>query len=93
MNKNINVGVIGCEMSDDLFTFSGVNQLEKLKFRKVFTEKSPAMIASNFPGTEVVTDVKAIIYDADIELVILSNDHLGLVNEVVQAGKSVRVSD
>ena len=93
MKKNINVGVIGCEMSEDLFTFSNLNQFEKLNFRKIFTNQSAVNISSSFPGTEVVSDVKAIIYDKDIELVILSNDHLGLVNEVVRAGKSVRVSN
>jgi predicted dehydrogenase len=92
MSKNINVGVIGCEMSEDLFRFYSVNKLEKLNFRKVFNEKSSSNYASSFPGTEVVKDVKAIINDAEIELVIISNSHVGLVKELVEAGKSVRVS-
>jgi hypothetical protein len=37
--------------------------------------------------------VQSIIYDADIELVIISNNHLGLIREAVAAGKAVRVSN
>ena len=91
MSKNINVGVIGCELSEDLFRFYGVNKLEKFNFRKVFNGQSTSTLASAFPGTEVVADVKAIIHDADIELVIISNNHLKLVKEVVETGKAVRV--
>ena len=91
MSKNINVGVIGCELSEDLFRFYNVNKLEKFNFRKVFNGKSTSAFASAFPGTEVVADVKAIIHDADIELVIISNNHLKLVKEVVETGKAVRV--
>jgi predicted dehydrogenase len=91
MSKHINVGVIGCELSEDLFRFYSVNKLEKFNFRKVFNEQSSSALASTFPGTEVVKDVRAIIHDADIELVIISNNHLKLVKEVVEAGKAVRV--
>jgi predicted dehydrogenase len=91
MSKNINVGVIGCELSEDLFRFHSANKLEKLNFTKVYNEKSTTSIASAFPGTEVVKDVRAIIHDSDIELVFISNSHLRLVREVVETGKSVRV--
>ena len=91
MSKHINVGVIGCELSEDLFRFYSANTMEKFNFRKVFNGQSTSTIASTFPGTEVVKDVKAIIHDADIELVIISNNHLKLVKEVVETGKAVRV--
>ena len=88
MSKNINVGVIGCELSEDLFR---VNKMEKLNFTKVYNEKSTTASASTFPGTELVKDVRDIIHDRDIELVFITNHHLGLVREVVETGKSVRV--
>ena len=93
MSKNINVGVIGCEMSGDLFQLNTVNKQEKLHFRKLFCETDSTIMLSAFPGMEVVNDVKAILHDADIELVFISNNHLGLITEAVAAGKAVRVAN
>lgn len=89
--KNINVGIIGCDMTEDFFSTSQANQVESFFWKKVCFSDHPSSFLKNYPHTEVVEHEDSIINDSDIELVFVSPKHLHLIKSVIDAGKSVRV--
>ncbi len=92
MSNTINAGIIGCDMSEDFFQTSSSNRLERFNWKKIFVSNNTSEgINKEYPGTELVNNVEAIVNDRDITLVIVSAKHLGFVKPIMQAGKSVRV--
>jgi|SRR4051812_2328893 len=91
MNKIINVGVIGSEMSEEFFQLPASANHQKYHYKKIYTETGAQ--ARQFPEAELVSDVNEILNDGSIELVIVSPAHINRVSQLIRAGKAVRVSD
>jgi predicted dehydrogenase len=92
----IKVGVIGCEMSEEILLASGTtNKEEGFRSMKILaTDKASAGIAkSTYPQAEIVNDAKSIVDDEAIELVFVSagRENLPMVKKALQAGKQVRI--
>ena len=90
MVKNINAGIIGCNMSEDFFKASETNRIENFLWKKIYLKSHPAYGLKNLEP-EIVDHAEAIINDADIELVFVSANHLQYIKPIIEAGKSVRV--
>jgi len=86
MNKNINVGLIGCQVWQPTSTTSENFLVKKI----LLTEKMDSVLTA-YPEAEVVEDIHAIVDDSTIDLVIISPNHLHTVRQALEAGKSVRV--
>lgn len=92
MIKQINAGVIGCNMSEDFFTTSVSNTIEAFHWKKIYVSRANEQAKINkHPQAEIVSKVDAIINDSDIQLVFVSAQHLEHVKPILQAGKSVRI--
>ena len=91
MVKNINAGVIGCNMSEEFFRTSEVNKVESFSWKKIYLHSHSPRSLSNHPHTEIVDQAESILNDSDIELVFVSANHLQFVKPVIDSGKSVRV--
>ena len=92
MTTIINAGIIGCKMSEDFFTTSYSNQMEKFNWKKIFVSNNKAeAIKKNHPETEIVNNIESIVNDRDITLVIVAANQIGFVKQVIDSGKSVRV--
>lgn len=88
----ISAGIIGCDMTEDFFQTSLSNRMEKFYWKKIFVSNNTAEAnKKEYPGTEIVNNIEAIVNDSDITLVIVSAKHLAFVKPIMQAGKSVRV--
>ncbi len=90
MVSNITAGVIGCNMNEEFFETSARNTTENFRWKKLLPAGQIERV-SGFPDTEIVSDVTNIFNDHEISLVFVSANHLHVVPEVIQAGKSVRV--
>ena len=93
MNKTINVGIISSGFGNEVFVAAEAYSLEKFFLKKIFlTDQAPIDIAKAYPQAEIVNDVKSILDDAAIDLVIVSASKNTLaVQEALQAGKHVRI--
>lgn len=95
MNK-INVGAIGTGSMEEVFLASREDETDQYNLKKILiTDKVAAGLAKEkYPKTEIVDNVQEIVNDPEIDLVILlgakSNDK-PLMEEVIQAGKHVRI--
>ena len=93
MSTIINVGLIGNAVLEEALA---TERSENFNLKKVFAgDNVTAGIArSHYPQAEIVNDIKAIVEDAGIELVIVSapsaKDSL-IVQHILQAGKKVRI--
>ncbi|MFL5773515.1 MAG: hypothetical protein ACJ75F_10175 [Flavisolibacter sp.] len=92
MNSIKNIAVIGCQLSEEFFTASRMND-EKFHLKKLFfgEQLMPQSVQSQFPHSEIVNDVSSIASDDSIELVIVASDHLKYAKEAMASGKAVRV--
>ena len=90
---SVNVGVIGCTMSEEFFLASSMSPEKKFLYKKVYHQdeflKNLAIERSE--QTEFVSDVNAIFDDETIELVIISSKNLALAGEALKAGKNVQI--
>lgn len=89
MINTINAGVIGCDMTKEFFDIA--NRAEKLIWKKAYAGFNMDGIAKKFPELEIVNNVKEIVTDNDITLVIVSAENLKLARPALAAGKSVRI--
>lgn len=88
----INAGVIGCDMTEEFFQTSANNTTERFNWTKIFTTSNATeSIAKEYPAVKIVDNIKSIVDDKDITLVIVSSKELAFVKPVIEAGKSVRV--
>jgi predicted dehydrogenase len=93
MSTVINVGLIGSAILEEA---QATERSENFNLKKIFAgDKETAGIAkTQYPQAEIVNDIKAIIEDAGIELVILSGSNSKdslVVQHILQAGKQVRI--
>jgi len=93
MSTVINVGLIGSAILEEALA---TERSENFNLKKIFAgDRVTAGIAkTQYPQAEIVNDVKAIIEDAGIELVILSESNSKdslIVQHILQAGKQVRI--
>ena len=94
MNNIINVGVIGCENSEEILLNSGAKNEDKVRLKILALDDATAGFAkTTYPKAEIVNNVKAIVDDKAIELVYVSSNrnNLPLVKEALQDGKQVRI--
>jgi hypothetical protein len=82
-------GIIGCTLSEQFFQSLSF-AVEEYSWKKIyFSETSSAN--HNYTGkAEVVNNLNSIIDDKDITVVFVSNAHLHVVPQLLQAGKCVR---
>jgi len=77
------------------FKLAGIRNTDGGKLKKIhFGDKEPShWVKSSFPDTEVVLDPKSIIYDSEIDLVIVREKHNqpDVVAEILSSGKNVRI--
>ncbi|HYJ38271.1 MAG TPA: hypothetical protein VEV87_06625 [Chitinophagaceae bacterium] len=93
MSTIINVGLIGSAVLEEALA---TDRSENFNLKKVFAgDKVTAGIAkTQYPQAEIVNDIKAIIEDAGIELVILSaptSKDSKVLQHILEAGKKVRI--
>ena len=93
MESVINVALIGSAILEEaLATDRSMN----FNLKKIFAadRESEGVARSQYPHAEIVNDIKAIVHDVGIELVIVSainaKDSL-VVQDILQAGKKVRI--
>jgi predicted dehydrogenase len=95
MTKTINVGIISNGFGNEVFVAAESYSLDKFFLKKIFVaDQTPSDIAKNYPTAEIVTDVKSILNDEAIELVIVSAagaNNSPAVIEALHAGKHVRI--
>lgn len=95
MTTTLNIAVIGNEISNETLKAS-VSEGNRFHLRKIFVTDNLAtgIVRSQYPEAEIVNDVKAIVNDTAIDLVLISaqraND-LPAMGNILQAGKHVRV--
>lgn len=91
--NSVNVGVIGCTMSEEFFLASSVTQQQKFLYKKVYQQDEflSNLVKEKNEETEIVSDVNSIFDDETIELVIISSKHLPLAGKALKAGKNVRI--
>lgn len=94
--KVINAAVIGYGLAGSVFHAPIINSTEGINLKTIYTtnSNSKAMIGRIYPDTTVVTDVKEIFADEDIDLVVIAapNEcHYSLAEEAILAGKNVVV--
>jgi NADH/NAD ratio-sensing transcriptional regulator Rex len=93
MSSIINVGLIG---SASLAEALATDRSENFNLKKIFAGDSVAegIARTQYPQAEIVNDIKAIVDDAAIELIILSAPSAKdstVVQRIMQAGKKVRI--
>jgi hypothetical protein len=86
------IGIIGYEFSSDFF-FAFRRHTRGMNVKKIFSgnDHTPNNLLLQFPQTEVVTDMKSITEDPQIELIILSESCLHYAKHLLSAGKHVRI--
>jgi predicted dehydrogenase len=90
---SVNVGVIGCTMSEEFFLASSMSQEKKFLYKKIYQEDDflKSFAKEKSEQIEFVSDVASIFDDETIELVIISSKKLALAGEALKAGKNVRI--
>ena len=72
MEKGNNMGRIEETMKGKAFSVAGISRIEGYNLKKVYVgENSDTWVKQLFPEAEVVSDVKSIIHDEKIDLVIM----------------------
>ena len=95
MEQGNNMGRIEETMKGKAFSLAGISRIEGYNLKKVYVgENSDTWVKQLFPEAEVVSDVKSIIHDEKIDLVIMpstQSEELKLVAQVLQTGKNIRI--
>lgn len=96
MDTYKNVGLIECNNYGHISLLSEGSKLNGYNIKKIYLNHTApkSEIKAHYPNAEIVNDTKEIIYDALIDLVIVSspdNADMDIVGEVLEAGKYVRV--
>jgi len=95
MTKTINVGIISNGYGNEVFVAAESYSIDRFFLKKIFiADQAFSDIARAYPTAEIVSDVKSILNDEAIELVIVSAagaKNSPAVEEALQAGKHVRI--
>lgn len=95
MDKANNMSRIEAIVKGQSFKLAGISKNEGYHLRKIYVgSDSDSWVNQLFPGTEVVSDIRSILHDETIDLVIMptrQNEELQLVAEVLHTGKNIRM--
>ncbi len=96
MEKNKNIGLVECSSGGGISRITSDNNPDGYIVKKIMINNKVTgdSAASQYPGAQLVDDISAIINDAAIELILVSNPKqadLNMIGEAVQAGKNVRI--
>jgi len=95
MNKIINVGLIGNGSIDESLVASQAGRNEQFNLTKILIPYNGTNgVKVKYPNAEMVNDIKAIVEDSTIDLVIISSakaNDLPLVEQILQSGKHLRI--
>lgn len=96
MKPNKNIGLIECSSREALSKITSQNNPDGYVVKKIRTTNKVARESAleEYPGAELVEDIRAIISDSDIELILVSSpkqEDLAIIGEAVNAGKNVRI--
>ncbi len=97
METNINIGLIDCSKRTEISRAALNGNLNGYNVRKILTviKNVPEnTVLKEFPEAQLVDDVKSIINDSSIDLILVSKPtqaDIDMVGEAIQAGKNVRI--
>lgn len=96
METNINIGLIECNSKGEISTITSNNNPDGYIVKKIMAPNkvSGDIAISQFPEAELVDDIKSMIQDSAIDLILVSKPKhadMSMVGEVVKAGKNVRI--
>jgi predicted dehydrogenase len=96
MNRVIKTAIIGYGMAGRVFHSPILSSLDGFNLAKIYTSNPESIKAIErlYPDTKVVPDVKEILSDETIELVVIASPnthHFSLAKEAMSAGKHVVV--
>jgi len=96
METNINIGLVECNSKGEIPGITSNNNPDGYIVKKVMTANkiSGDIARSQFPEAQLVDDIKCIIQDSAIDLIIVSKpkqEDMNMVGEAVKAGKNVRI--
>ena len=96
METNINIGLIDCNSKGEISGITSNNNPDGYIVKKIMTANkvSGDIAMLQFPEAQLVDDIKSIIQDSAIDLILVSNPRqadMEMVGEAVQAGKNVRI--
>ena len=96
METNKNIGLIECNSKGEISTVTSNNNPDGYVVKKIMTANkvSGDIAMSQFPEAQLVDDIKCIIQDSAIDLILVSKPKqadLDMVGEAVKAGKNVRI--
>ncbi len=87
-----NIGVVGCQLSEEFFTASKIDD-HNFHLKKLFfgNQLIPQSVTNNYPDSEIVSDIDSIMADETIDLVIVSSGNLQYARVAMDAGKPTRI--
>jgi hypothetical protein len=93
MSTIINVGLIGSVVLEEALA---TDRSSNFNLTKIFApdKVSEGLAKTQYPKAEIVHDIKAIVEDAGIELVIVSGQNAKdslIVQHILEQGKKVRI--
>ena len=93
MESVINVGLIGSAVLEEALS---TDRSMNFHLKKIFASDlaSAGMARTQYPKAEIVNDIKSIVEDAGIELVIVSAKNAKdseIVQHILKAGKKIRI--
>jgi scyllo-inositol 2-dehydrogenase (NADP+) len=94
MKKKINTAIIGYGMAGSVFHSPIVSSLDSFVLNKIYTKNVDSINAIHklYPSTLPVSNVKEILSDEEVELVVIASPnthHFSLAKEAILAGKHV----
>ena len=96
MKTNKNIGLIECGSGGEISGITSKNNVNGYIVSKIMTPNkiSGDIAMSQFPAAQLVDDIKSIIQDSAIDLILVSKPKqadMDMIGEAVQAGKNVRI--
>ena len=96
METNKNIGLIECNSKGEISGITSNNNPDGYIVKKIMAANkvSGDIAMSQFPEAQLVDDIKCIIHDSAIDLILVSKPKhadMNMVGEAVKAGKNVRI--
>ncbi|MDF2840673.1 MAG: oxidoreductase domain protein [Clostridia bacterium] len=94
MKKVLNTAIIGYGMAGSVFHCPIISSLDGFQLNMIYTRNEDCIqrIKKLYPGTKPVSDVKEILSDETIDLVVIASPntyHFSLAKEAILAGKHI----
>jgi predicted dehydrogenase len=96
METNKNIGLIECNSKGEISSVTSNNNPDGYIVKKIMAPNkvSGDIARSQFPEAQLVDDIKSILQDSAIDLILVSKPKqadMNLIGEAVKAGKNVRI--